>query len=156
MLLGLATAGPLVGVHSQWITGPIVNATLILAVYLVGIRGAMLIGILPSTIALSYGLLPAVLAPMIPFIILSNILLILVVEWFKNNNSYWVGIIFGAAAKYLLLVLTSGVVINLLLKQTMAVTVSQMMSWPQLVTALLGGAIAWGVMKIMKVEYEKN
>ena len=156
VLLSIATAGPLVGIHSQWITGPIVNATLILAVYLVGARGALLIGILPSTIALSSGLLPAVLAPMIPFIIIGNSLLILVVDWFKNNSNYWLGLLCGASAKYFLLALTSGVVIHLIAKQALALTVSQMMSWPQFVTAVLGGVLALGVMKIMKVEYGKN
>ena len=156
MLLGIATAGPLVGMHSQWATGPIVNATLILAVYLVGVRGALLIGILPSIIALSSGLLPAVLAPMVPFIIISNALLILVVDWFKNNSTYWLGLLFGASAKYFLLALTSGVVIHLIAKQALALTISQMMSWPQFVMALLGGMIAWGVMKIGKIDYEKN
>ena len=76
ILLAAATGAPLIGIHSQWLTGPIVNMALILAVFIIGIRGALLIGILPSTIALGTGLLPTVLAPMIPFIIISNFLLI--------------------------------------------------------------------------------
>jgi len=38
LLLVLATGAPMLGIHSQWLTGPIVNAALILSVFLVGIR----------------------------------------------------------------------------------------------------------------------
>ncbi|MCK5096442.1 MAG: iron hydrogenase, partial [Candidatus Pacebacteria bacterium] len=47
----------------QAIVGPAVNATLFIAVVLLGARNAVLIGILPSLVALSTGLLPPVLAP---------------------------------------------------------------------------------------------
>lgn len=156
VLLIVATATPLFGFHSQWITGPIVNAALILAVYLVGIRGALLIGLLPSTIALGVGLLPAVLAPMIPFIIISNTILVLIIDCFKSeqNMSYWLGLIFAAGAKYLFLFITSGIVINLLLKQSLAVKVVQLMSWPQFFTALVGGILAWLVLKILQFNYK--
>ena len=156
ILLTLATFAPLLGIHSQWLTGPIVNVALILAVYLIGVRPAILIGILPSTIALSAGLLPAPLAPMIPFIILGNTLMILTVDWFKNENAYWSGIIFGAAGKFCLLFFTSNLVIHLLIQPVLAPAVSQMMSWPQFVTAILGGIIAWAVLKIGKINYVKN
>ena len=180
LLLTLATGAPLVGLHSQWITGPVVNMALILAVFLIGIRGALLIGILPSTIALGTGLLPAVLAPMIPFIIISNTLLILVIDYFRSHftdypglaersgagglparnathsvaggriTNYGIALFFGAGAKYLFLFFTSSIVINLLLKQELAIKVAQMLSWPQFFTALIGGALAWGVLKILK------
>ena len=60
ILLTVATIAPVLGFHSQWITGPIVNMALILSVFVVGARGALLIAVLPSTIALSTGLLPPV------------------------------------------------------------------------------------------------
>jgi len=155
LLLTLATAAPLLGFHSQWVTGPIVNAALILAVYLVGIRGALLVGLLPSTIALGAGLLPAVLAPMIPFIIISNTLLVLMIDWFKHreNSNYWPGLVFAAGVKYLFLFTTSGLVINLLLKQSLAAKVAQLMSWPQFFTALIGGSLAWIILKLLKSKY---
>ena len=151
VLLGLATAAPLVGLYSQWITGPIVNMALILSVFFIGIRAALLIGILPSTIALGSGLLPAVLAPMIPFIIISNTLLVLVIDWFKNQRmNYFTALFFAAGIKYLFLLITSGLVINLILKPQLASKVALMMSWPQFMTALVGGMLAWGVLKILK------
>ncbi len=158
ILLTLATAAPLVGLRSQWFTGPVVNMALILAVYLLGIRGALLIGILPSTIALGTGLLPSILAPMIPFIIISNTLLILVIDYFKNKftdyelqiANYSTGLFFAAGIKYLFLFITSDIVINLLFKQSVATKVSQLMSWPQFFTAIIGGSLAWGALKFLK------
>lgn len=148
-LLTLASGAPLIGLHSQWLTGPIVNMALILAVFMIGVRGALLIGLLPSTIALSTGLLPAPLAPMIPFIVISNTLLILVVDKLKDT-SFWAAIIFGAGLKYLFLFVTSSIVINLLLQQALAAKVAAIMSWPQFFTALIGGVMAWGMLKMLR------
>lgn len=153
ILLAVATGAPLLGFHSQWITGPIVNTALILSVFVVGVRGGLLIGMLPSTIALGTGLLPSVLAPMIPFIIISNCILVLVIDYVRRmeiKNNYWLGLTLGAGLKYLFLWLTSGVVINLLLNQKLAIKVASMMSWPQFFTAMLGGILAFGVLKIIK------
>ncbi len=160
-LLTLATGAPLIGFHSQWLTGPIVNAALILAVYLIGIRGALLIGILPSTIALSVGLLPSILAPMIPFIIISNSLLVLIIDWFKRQNAhsrfvYWWGLFFAAGIKYLFLFISSGVVVHLLLKQSLALKVMQLMSWPQFFTSIIGGFLAWLVLTFRDLTSKKR
>ena len=152
ILLGVAVGVPMIG-HSQWITGPIVNATLIAAVFVVGIRGALLIGMLPSVIALGGGLLPAPLAPMVPFIIIGNAILILLIDWSRRidiRNNYWFGLLVGAGLKYLFLFLSSGVVVRLLLQQSLATKVAQMMSWPQFVTAVVGGVVAWGILKVIR------
>ena len=71
LLIGIAMAAPVL-FKQQYITGPIVNATLIIGVVLLGGRDALLVGLLPSTIALGAGIISPVLAPMIPFIIVGN------------------------------------------------------------------------------------
>jgi len=159
LLLVIATFAPAIGFHSQWITGPIVNAVLILSVFMVGARGALLIGMLPSTIALSTGLLSVVLAPMIPFIIISNSILILILSLCHPEQSkesvaikyskYWLILFFGALLKFIFLFLTSGIVIKLLINIAVAPKVAAMMSWPQFVTAMIGGVIAFIVLKIV-------
>ena len=124
LLLTVATSMPFLGFHSQLVTGSIVNAILILSVFTVGARGALLIGILPSTIALGSGLLPIILAPMIPFIIISNTILILIIDYFKKSTSdelqvtnYFFGLTIASGLKFLFLFFTSGIVINLLLNE---------------------------------------
>jgi hypothetical protein len=145
MLLAIASAAPLIG-HQQFITGPIVNATLLAATVLLGVRGGLLIGLIPSSIALSAGLLPPVLAPMIPFIIVGNAILVVTFGYLRDKN-YWLALVSGSILKFAFLFGTSSVVINLLLNKNVASNVAMMMSWPQLVTALAGGVIAYGILR---------
>jgi len=143
-LLSIAMIVPLF--HQQMITGPIVNATLFVATAVLGVSGGILVGLIPSVVALSAGLLPPVLAPMIPFIMLSNTIMILTFHFLKEKN-YWTGMIVGSILKFVFLYSTSAVVINLLLKKEVAAQVSLMMSWPQLLTALIGGCLAYMFIK---------
>ena len=142
---------------SQWITGPIVNAVLILTLLKFGLRNAISVAIAPSLVALSSGLLPVVLAPIVPFIIFGNMILILCVDWayhsFKDKTKgYWTGVIVGATLKFLFLFLSINIISGLLIKQELVAKVAQMMSWPQFYTAVIGGVIAWGVLKGSKKE----
>jgi len=134
------TVAPLV--KQQLIVGPIVNATLFISAATIGTAGAIMVGLVPSVISLSVGLLPPVLAPVIPFIMISNALLVSVFAIFRKRN-FFLGIVAASVVKYLFLYATSSMVISLLLKKEVASSVAQMMSWPQLVTALAGGVLAW-------------
>ena len=146
-LLSVAMIVPLF--HQQMITGPIINATLFIATAVLGASAGILVGLIPSVIALSAGLLPPVLAPMVPFIMISNTILVLVFHFLKERN-YWMGMIMASVLKFVFLYSTSSVVINLLLKKEVATQVSLMMSWPQLLTAIAGGCLAYIFIKWMK------
>lgn len=146
-LIAIAVILPLF--HQQWMTGPLVNAIFFLSVVLLGTQNTILLTLFPSTIALSVGLLPAILAPVIPFIIISNVILVLVFSALKEK-SFWLGIVLGSIFKFAFLWATSSLVINLLLKKELASVVVNMMSWPQLATALLGGVIAYMILKFIK------
>lgn len=147
LLLGIAIVAPLSG--NQFITGTIVNASLFIAVALLGIKSGLLVGMIPSTVALATGLLPPVLAPMIPFIITGNAVLVMTFGYLKNRN-LWAAVIAGSVLKFILLWGTSSTVINLLMNQQVSDKVAWMMSWPQLVTALLGGIVACGLLFILR------
>jgi len=146
-LLSIATIAPLF--HIQWITGPIVNAMFLIAVVLLGSQNAILLALLPSTIALGVGLLPAILAPMVPFIIISNVIFILGFHYLRDKN-FWLGVVVASVLKFIFLWSTSFVVISLLLKKELATNVSAIMSWPQLATALIGGLLAYIFLKKIK------
>ena len=147
VLIGIAVAAPLL-IKQQLITGTIVNATLILGTARLGARDGLLIGLLPSSIALATGLLSPVLAPMIPFIIVGNAILVLTFSYLKNLN-YWVGAAAGSLFKFAFLYGTSNIVVGLLINKQAAPAVANMMSWMQLVTALAGGIVAFGVIKAL-------
>ncbi len=141
--------------HIQWITGPVMNAIFILTLFLFGIRTAVVVALVPSLMALSGGLLPAVLAPVIPFIMLSNIIFIFSIDFLYNSLrnpelGYWLGVVTGGALKFLFLYFSVTWIQGLLLQGSFAPQVAQMMSWPQFFTAFLGGVMAWGVLKALR------
>jgi len=137
-------------VKQQFIVGPVVNATLFISAATLGISGAIMVGLVPSVISISVGLLPAVLAPMIPFIMISNAILVSVFAPLRKR-SFFLGVVAASVVKYLFLYATSSVVISLLLKKELAHQVALMMSWPQLLTALLGGILAFFFLKATKI-----
>ncbi len=146
-LLTVATLAPFF--LQQAVVGPMVNAALFISVVLLGARNAVLIGILPSLVALSTGLLPPVLAPMIPFIMTGNILLVMVFSSLRKKN-YWLGIITASFVKFVFLFGASSIVIDLLLNKSVAPKVAMIMSYPQLFTALSGGLIAFLFLRSIK------
>ncbi len=153
-LAGIASILPFF-IHLQWLTGPIVNAILILVLFLVGIRSAMVVALVPSLMALAGGLLPAVLAPAVPFIMIGNAIYILCIDRIYEaskslNHGYWVGVIIGSGIKFIFLFFSVNLISKLLIKQELAVKVAQMMSWPQFATAVMGGMIAWIILKWLK------
>jgi riboflavin transporter len=156
-LLGLsltATFLPFV-IHIQWVTGPLVNALLILILFIVGIRSALVMCFVPSLMALAGGLLPFALAPVIPFIMLGNVIFILSVDYFyksakKENNGFWIGVVVGAALKYLFIWFNANLMTTFFLRDTLGVAVARLISWPQFATAVAGGAIAWVILKWLK------
>lgn len=136
--------------HNQMITGSLVNATLFIAAAVLSLESAITIAVLPSLIAVSLGTLPAPLAPMVPFIILSNILLILVVVAFRRLNiktNFLVKVFLASLVKFIFLLSVSAFVLNFLFHKQLPAVIMNMMSWPQLITALVGGFIAYLIIK---------
>ncbi len=128
-------------IHQQFITGPLVNASLLLASFLLGPSAAIFLGLIPSTVALARGLLPMALAAMVPFIMISNSLYILVFDrLYKRTN---LGAIAAASVlKFFFLFTISHKILAVLLPAKLVPKIILMMSWPQLATALAGGLIA--------------
>ena len=149
VLLLVVCFAPLIG--NQIITGTIVNAALLMSVILLGMRGAVLLSLLPSLVSLSFGLLPMVMAPMVPFIIMGNIILVYVFNLLREKN-FFLGLIPGALLKFSFLFLISNFVISFFVKQAVADKVALMMSYPQLITALMGGLLVY----LLTYKYNKN
>lgn len=150
LVLLLATVlAPLIG--NQYVTGTIVNASLLMSVMLLGFNATLLLCFLPSIISLSTGLLPGVLAPMVPFIILGNIVLAYTFSALRNRN-FWVGLFPAALLKFSLLFFASNFIIDFFIKGQVAKNIAVMMSWPQLITALAGGAVAFVLYKALSLD----
>ena len=147
LLLGLAVSAPFL--HYQAVTGSIVNAVLFIAVAVLGVRGALLLCLIPSVISLAIGLLPPILAPMIPFIIFGNAILVVTFNFLRKKN-YWLGVISAAVLKFIFLALVSYIFVNLFFQGNVASEIAAMFVWPQLLTALAGGVIAYIFLKSIK------
>ena len=125
----------------QFITGPLVNAFLLLATMVVGVSSGMVIGLFTPWVAFSRGILPAPMGPMIPFIMLGNVTIVIVfflITTRRENNIGFLGlgIVIGSIAKYLVLSQSVAFLVSV------PPPVAKMMQFPQLITALVGVVIA--------------
>ena len=148
-LIALGVLIPQMGLP-QAITGPLVNALLILAVETTGIGSAALVGLTTPLSALANGVLPLPLMLMIPFIGIANAILSTVYGALRARHK---GLALAAAAvlKFAWLYgVTSWLVARPLQVAiggvaqavTLPPTLVGMMQWPQLATALAGGLLA--------------
>lgn len=134
---------------NQFISGPMVNALLIIVTVMLGLRSGIILSFVPSIMALVGGLLPALFMPFVPFIMLSNIILVVIFHFLRLKN-YWLAATTASVVKFLFLTISSQLFFNFFLNQTLAKTAAFMMSWNQLYSALLGSIIAYAFLKIIK------
>lgn len=135
-------------VNNQFIVGSLVNAGLLLTCMYFGMPAALFIGIIPSCMALIRGILPSFMLPAIPFIIVSNWIFVSSYSYLQRRKI--AGIIFASLLKFLFLFCVSRFIISQFIPAPALSVFLIMMSWPQLVTALTGGFIAYGIANIRK------
>lgn len=147
VLLSIAIFAPAFNV--QAVTGTLVNAVLFIAAATLGAPAAILIGFLPSAISAATGALVPALEGMVPFIILSNALLVLSFSAL-GKNSYWKGAVLASFVKFAFLSIVSTFLIGYFVSEAAASKLAVMMSYPQLYTALSGALLAYAVLGMMK------
>jgi hypothetical protein len=136
-------------IHQQIITGPIVNAILILALFFTGLKSALLIACLPSFMALAGGLLPSALAPAIPFIIIGNMIYVLAIN-FIPKKFYFSGALIASGLKFVFLLVSVNIVAAWFIKGNLIGAVGRMMGVEQFITAFLGACLAYPILKFFK------
>jgi len=136
-------------VPAQFVSGPMVNALLIIATVILGRKSAIMIALIPSPIAYLTGILSPVLLPMVPFIMISNIILILGFDALRQKN-YWYGVGLGSFTKFLWLTAAVHMMNALWFSNVLMDKILFAMSYFQLMTALLGGVIAYAFLKTIK------
>lgn len=155
---GAAVLGPMS--ITQLITGSLVNLILIVTAATIGVWSGITVGVLSSVLALILGIQAQ---PIItPAVALGNVVIVLVMWIFftlaeKNNQKplglYGIlGIVVGAAAKTGFLWLAVPALLRLIpeMKPKQAETLTLMFSYPQLVTALIGGLLALLIIPTVK------
>lgn len=142
------------GPNNNFIVGPLVNACLLITASMVGIFGAAIIAVAAPFGALLTG--ATVPLPFVPFVALGNLVLVLLF-YFINKKNFVAGVITGALIKFL--TLYASIIIFTNMAKIPAKKASVMIftfGWPQLVTALVGGVIAFIVIRLVKGVAVKN
>jgi hypothetical protein len=145
------------------IIGSLVNLGLFVAAGIVGWRGSVLIALLTPVVAFLQNHLA--LAVLIPFVAAGNIVLVLVFEWIirrigMDKGRGWISVggasvlkslfLWGAIAQFLVRFLLPAQGLPAEKTAAMTAALSLNFSWPQLVTALIGGAVALVVLPAVR------
>ena len=139
----------------QLVTGSCVNAVLAVSTLLSGCSSSLTVALLSPFVAFALGIGPQLL-PIVPAIALGNAVYVLLLSRLCGRKPpMWrccLAVAGSAGAKFLTLYL---VVVKLLcsilpLKQPQIATFSTMFAWPQLITALIGGAAALLIVPVIR------
>lgn len=149
----------------QLVTGTCVNAVLALTVLLVGVPGGMAVALFSPVFAFLLGIAPNIVV-VLP-IMLGNLCFVLLLRLLYGTQLWKRGIalVAAAAAKFAVLyLLVTQVICNLLadhlmfkkvgdnivLAPKMLTKLPAMFTWPQLITALAGGALALALTPVLR------
>ena len=141
----------------QYITGSCVNCVLAVAALFAGPLSAVVVAVASPFFAFLLGIGPKLL-PIVPMISLGNTCYVLLLALLAGKDApLWrraVSLAVGAAGKAL--VLYVAIVVLLIpalgdaIKPQQAATFTAMFSYPQLITALIGGAAAIAIVPVLK------
>lgn len=144
----------------QFVTGPLVNLILLLSTFLIGIGGGLTVAVVSHFLAFFVGIGPAFIQ-IVPFVAVSNAILVSIAYCVRNHIAgksikakalAAAGLVAAAAAK--MLFLWVGLVVIALplipgLNEKQVETLGLAFTWPQLITALAGGALAMLIMPLL-------
>jgi hypothetical protein len=99
------------------------------------------------------GLLNPVMAPMIPFIIAGNAILVIAFAGLNRIN-YWLGSLTGCVLKAAFLYGMSYVVAGMLNNNQLAQEAVATMGWVQLITAIGGSVVAYGLITLVRIYHK--
>ena len=133
---------------------------LFLTAMLFGNPAGILLGCLTPTIAVIRGQLPAMLAPMVPFIAVANSILVIVFTLFvkqirKKNALHksfqtYLGIFAASLAKFSVLFVSVKIILPFVFSIKLPDKVLVLMSFPQFITAIIGGILALILYRLFK------
>lgn len=138
----------------QFVTGSCVNCVLAVAALVVGWQGGLTVAVVSPFVAFLLSIGPKNIA-VVPAIAVGNAVLVLVLWLFLHKRIQVLrcilGVVCAAGAKFLTLYLLVVQVLCrvLTLPEKQAAMFTAMFSWPQLVTALIGAAVAMAVIPLV-------
>ena len=128
----------------QLITGTLVNCILLVFTVRAGLASGTAIGVLSALLAALLGISQLVISPLVA---VGNAILCLVYWFLAERMNHLSGVAAGAVLKCGFLWLTVPLALSAAgLPEKQTAMLSIMFSWPQLVTALCGGLLAWAIL----------
>lgn len=130
--------------HSQWYTGTIVNAILVLTLLRVGLKESILFCFVPSIVVFATGALSAPLLPIIPFIMASNLILVLIISQTQKRKFQKINSLFLASfLKFAFLYGSWTFLMSSFLNENLLIKTATIFGGMQFITAFLGTLIAF-------------
>ncbi|NLC68835.1 MAG: ECF transporter S component [Clostridiaceae bacterium] len=141
------------GPYSNFIVGPLVNASLLVSTAATGLIGGAVISIATPFVASFTAGVPILFAP---FIAIGNFILVLLFYIFIKKNKI-VGIVSGAVLKFAFLTAAINIFVQVVkLAEKQVANMLYAFSWPQLVTAIIGGILALVVLQALGEKIKKT
>ncbi|MBD3383702.1 ECF transporter S component [candidate division KSB1 bacterium] len=142
----------------QPITGPVVNMMLFLTTLLLNSTAGVLLGCITPLMALLRGQLPPPLLPMVPFIMLANAGLVLVFRIVRRSvtmrqrykTNYILAVVLASAIKFVILYSAVEILLPAFIGKSLPRPFVLAMSFPQLITAITGGVLAFLIYRVIK------
>lgn len=139
----------------QPLVGPLVNFVLIMCVYLVGTLSGVIVGLLTPLIAFFFGIVP--FFPIVPFIMVGNVLYVSFFSFFKERLSSFkeiISIVLSSIIKCLFLAISIRYIVVLFVELPPKIIAA--FSLPQLYTALIGGFLAFIIKRFLPEDMFSN
>ena len=168
MLALLVTLQALTKGFGQFVTGSCVNAVLAVTVLVAGLGSGITVALISPVLAFLLGIAPQILT--VPAIMAGNTVFVLLLHFIAGPKEAKLGQriaawLIAAVAKFVTLYLIvvkiiCGVMAQSLLaagtlKEPMLKALPATFSWPQLVTALIGGGIALAIVPVLRKALKK-
>ena len=168
LLALLVTLQALTKPAGQLVTGSCVNTVLAIAVLVGGLWSGVTIALISPVLAFLLGIAPQILT--VPAIMVGNTVFVILLHFLADKNGKniakqvcaWIVAAFAKfAALYLIVVkIICGVLSDSLLaagtmKPPMLQALPATFSWPQLITALIGGAVALAITPVIRKALHK-
>ena len=168
MLALLVTLQALTKPMGQLVTGSFVNAVLAVTVLFAGLYSGITVAIISPVLAYLLGIAPQILT--VPAIMVGNTVFVLILHFvsskdYKNIVRQIIAWLLAAAAKFASLyaivvwlicgVFSEGLLASGAMKAPMLTALPATFSWPQLFTALIGGAVALLIAPVLRKALRK-
>ena len=168
MLALLVTLQALTKPAGQLVTGSFVNAVLAVTVLVAGLYSGITVALISPVLAYLLGIAPQILT--VPAIMAGNTVFVVLLYYITGKDSRkvvrkiaaWLS---AAAVKFAVLyaivnflicgVLAEGLMASGMLKAPMLTALPATFSWPQLFTALIGGAVALLITPVLRKALKK-